>query len=115
MSDFVQFLKGQMAGFGEVTARRMFGGTGLYKDGVMFALVVAETLYLKTDEATRGHFKAEDLAPFSYETKDGKRTLTSYWQAPERCLDDADEMTLWCGKAWEAARTSPRGRRVRVS
>ena len=106
MSDFVQFLKGQMAGFGEVTARRMFGGTGLYNEGRMFALVAGDTLYLKTDATTRGAFEAEGLAPFSYETKDGKRTLTSYWQAPERCLEEMDEMTVWCGKAWEAARRS---------
>ncbi len=103
MNDFVQFLKGQMVGFGVVSARAMFGGTGLYKDGVMFALVAGDTLYLKTDETARGRFEAEGLEPFSYETKDGKRTLTSYWQAPERCLDDADEMTLWCAKAHAAA------------
>ena len=99
-----------MADFGEVTARRMFGGTGLYKDGVMFALVAGDTLYLKTDDTTRTDFKAEGLAPFSYETKDGKRALTSYWQAPERCLDDAEEMTLWCGKAIEAALNKARTR-----
>lgn len=109
MSDLVDFLKGQMAGFGEVTARPMFGGTGLYKDGVMFALVAGGTLYLKASAATEADFQAEGLAPFSYQTQDGRRTLTSYWQAPERCLDEADEMTLWCGKAHMAAR-GPRER-----
>lgn len=107
MSGFVDFLKEQMAGFGAVTARRMFGGTGFYRDGRMFALVAGDTLYLKTSAETRDAFKAEGLAPFSYETKNGKRTLTSYWQAPERCLEDMDEMTLWCGKAWEAAHAAP--------
>lgn len=103
-SGIVEFLTEQMAGLGPVTSRRMFGGTGLYKDGLMFALVADDTLYLKVGETTRADFEAEALAPFSYATKDGSRTLTSYWRAPDRCLDDPDEMALWCGKALTAAR-----------
>jgi len=92
-----------MAGFAAVTARRMFSGAGLYRDGIIFALIVRDTLYLKADAETRGDFEAEGLVPFTYETKRGTRSLGSYWRCPERCLDDPDEMALWCRKAWGAA------------
>jgi DNA transformation protein len=92
---FRDYLIDQMAGFGPVTMRRMFGGAGVYRDGQMFALVVDDVLYLKTDEAGREVFKAEGLEPFSYATKNGEHTLTSYWRAPERCLDDPAEMAVW--------------------
>jgi DNA transformation protein len=101
--DFLEFLKDQLASFGPVTIKRMFGGAGLYREGVMFGLVDGENLYLKADERTREAFEAEGLLPFSYRTKHGTNTLTSYWRAPERCFDDPDEMAAWAERAWAAA------------
>jgi DNA transformation protein len=100
---FIQFLREQMEGFAAVSVRRMFGGAGFFHEGLMFALVTDDTLYFKTDEASRARFETEGLPPFSYATKAGRHTLTSYWRAPERCLDDPDVMALWCRKAFEAA------------
>ena len=102
-AEFIAFLKEQMAGFGAVSHRRMFGGAGLYRDGLIFALVVEEALYLKADAENRAQFEAEDLQPFTYQTKHGDRAVMSYWRCPERCLDDADAMTEWCRIAWGAA------------
>ena len=102
-AEFIGFLKEQMAGFGAVTARRMFSGAGLYRDGVIFALIVQDTLYLKADAESRPGFEAEGLGPFTYDTKHGERTIPSYWRCPERCLDDPGEMTTWCRTAWDAA------------
>ena len=101
--EFAEFLKEQMAGFGPVSIRRMFGGMGVFRDGLMFALVSTDVLYFKTDEPGRDAFRAEGLAPFSYPTKTGEHTLTSYWRAPERCLDDPDEMRDWCRRAFDVA------------
>lgn len=102
-SGFVEFLQEQMAGFGPVTARRMFGGSGLYRDGLIFALVAEDTLYLKADAQSKAAFEAEGLEPFTFATKNGGNTLTSYWRAPERCLEDIDEMAEWCGRAYDVA------------
>ena len=100
---FAEFVKEQMAGFGPVSIRRMFGGSGVFRDSRMFALIINEVLYLKADEALRPEFEAENLAPFSYATKTGARTVMAYYRAPERCLDDPDEMTVWARKAYDAA------------
>jgi DNA transformation protein and related proteins len=70
---------------------------------LMFALVFDDVLYLKAGETSRQEFEAEGLAPFSYDTKNGKNTITSYWRTPERCLDDPSEMVNWANKAYSAA------------
>jgi DNA transformation protein len=59
----------------------MFSGAGLYADGVMFALIARETLYLKVDSETRPDFEADGMEPFSYETSKGRNVIDSYWRA----------------------------------
>ena len=100
---FIEFIKDQLAGFGPVSARRMFGGAGICRDGVMFGLIADDALYFKADDVTRPDFEAEELGPFVYTTKTGTNTLTSYWRVPERCFDDPGEMAEWAGKAHAAA------------
>ena len=102
-AELIEFLKGQMADFGPVSVRRMFSGAGIFRDGLMFALVVGDMLYLKADEDTRGGFEAEGLEAFSYATRGGRNTIMSFMRAPERCLDDPDDMTRWCRLAFDAA------------
>jgi DNA transformation protein len=101
---FVEFLKDLLGPHGPITVRRMFGGACIFRDGVMFALIVDDTLYFKADDSNRRDFEAEGLAPFSYETKNGRNTIMSYWRCPDRLFDDPDEMAAWAGKALAAAR-----------
>lgn len=100
---FAEFIVEQMADFGPTAARPMFGGIGLFRDGVMFALIADDTLYLKADDTTKREFEAEGMAPFIHSAKKGRNTIMSYWRAPERCLDDPGEMSQWCRKAHGAA------------
>src|SRR5262245_54027185 len=102
-SEYLDFIKEQFSGFGPVPTRRVFGGAGVFRDGLMFALIADETLYFKADNITQGEFEALSLSPFTYETQGGKRTVMSYWRAPEACLDDPDEMAEWARKAFAAA------------
>jgi DNA transformation protein len=99
------------AGFGAVVVRRMFSGLGVFSDGLMIALVVDGTVFLKADEQTFPSFTREGLGPFSYGTKHGKRTLNSYWRLPERLYDDPEELAVWARQALDAARRSAPRRR----
>ena len=94
----------QLAPLGSVTVRRMFGGAGVFLDGLMFGLIVDEALYFKANAATQPDFEGEGLAPFSYQRSDGQRTVMSYWRAPERLLDETDEMLIWARKAVAVAK-----------
>jgi DNA transformation protein len=100
----MQHLQESLAPLGPVVVKRMFGGAGLFLDGLMFALVIEDTLYFKVDSDNRGRFEAEGMAPFSYARADGRTTVTSLWQAPERLLDEADEMLSFARDAVGAAR-----------
>ncbi len=102
-AEFRQFIEDQLSGFGPVSIRSMFGGAGVYRDGLMFALIAGEVLYLKATDLNRADFDAENLKPFEYTAKGGSRAVMSYYRAPERCLDDPAEMTIWAGKAYAAA------------
>jgi DNA transformation protein and related proteins len=109
---YLELLEDSLADLGPVTSRRMFGGAGLFAGGVMFALVVDDALYLKVDDETRSRFEAESLTPFSY-NRNGRAVALSYWRAPERLLDDKDEMLSWALSALTVAkRTSAKAPRV---
>jgi DNA transformation protein and related proteins len=92
--------------FGVVVVRRMFGGAGIYADGTMFGLVADGVIYLKADERNVPAFERENLPPFTYETKDGKRGVMSYRRMPERLYDDPDELVTWARDALAAAQRS---------
>ena len=97
------FIRDLFAQFRPVTVKRMFSGAGLYCDGVMFALVVRGTVYLKADENTALDFKREGSGPFTYTR--GKKSgglsehALSYWRLPDRLYDDSDELAIWAERA----------------
>jgi DNA transformation protein len=93
-SDFQSFLEDLFAPLGGVRFRRMFSGLGVYRDGVMFALVSDDVLYFKVDDTTRGAFEDEGCAPFRYEAR-GRSVALSYWRLPERLFDEPDEFKDW--------------------
>ena len=101
-NEFIDFLTEVFEEFGPIEARKMFGGYGIYHDGLMFALVADNTLYLKADESTKHHFESKGLPQFEYERKD-KSIKMSYYLAPDEIFDDRDEAAIWASHAYEAA------------
>ena len=90
--------------FGSVQIRRMFGGKGIYQGELMFALEANGELYLKADEESVNILQGLGSRPFTFETRDGRTTLTSYWLMPEAALDDPDEAREFAAMALGAAR-----------
>ena len=100
---FADFLREQLAPLGHVAMRRMFGKTGVFCDGLMFAMVTDYTLYFRVDDHNREAFKeAETFSPLSYEKK-GETIDLSFWRAPERLFDQPDELVTWAREAMGAA------------
>ncbi|WP_172273895.1 TfoX/Sxy family protein [Caulobacter sp. RHG1] len=99
-SDYLDFLVEQLAPLGRITTRRMFGGAGIYANGLFFALIADDVLYLKGDETLKAEFEAagaQIFDPFG----DGK-TL-NYWSAPAEALDDQEILIDWARKSLEVA------------
>jgi DNA transformation protein len=106
----VEMLEDELRSLGPVQARRMFGGFGLFAGDLMFALISDDVLYFKVDDELRPRFEAEGLEAFAYDRSGGRRVIMSYWRAPERLLDDADELREWARAALAAARRGQRGK-----
>ena len=112
-----EFINDLFAPFGPVTVRRMFGGAGIYRDGLMFALVFDGAIFLKVDDASIPDFEREGSRPFVYTRakspgKIGRASL-SYWRLPERLYDDPEDLARWAERALVIARrkkTTPRAR-----
>jgi DNA transformation protein len=103
MSDaFVDYVMELLGRFGTATARRMFGAHGIYLDGLMFAIVSDDTLYLKADDMNRVEFEQAGCEAFSYARKGARATL-SFFRAPEDAMESPELMLPWARTAYAAA------------
>ncbi|KRD64634.1 TfoX/Sxy family protein [Ensifer sp. Root278] len=87
---------------GPVTIKRMFGGKGIYCQGIIFALEVDGEILLKGDEQTAPTFEAAGSRQWAYDGK-GKPVKMPYWSIPDDAFDDPDEMARWVRLAYQAA------------
>lgn len=84
------------------SVRAMFGGLGIFREGIMFALAADEVLYFRCDSENEPAFAAEGSQPWIYEGRDRAVTMP-YWRVPERLLDDREEFGAWALAAFGAA------------
>ena len=101
------FIRELFSRFRPVTVKRMFGGAGIYTEGVMFGLVFDDALYLKADAASIPDFEREGGKPFVYTRFKAHGRVQSpsmsYWRLPDRLYDDPDELAVWAGRALAVA------------
>ena len=101
-SEFVEFVLESLQPLRGVSARRMFGGWGIYKDGVMFALIAYDQLYFKVDDGNRAVYEHAGLPYFTYTDK-GKPIRMPYCEAPSEGFDYQDVLCAWAREAFAAA------------
>ena len=95
------------AAFGRITLRRMFGGEGIFVNGLIVGIVVRDQIYLKTDEATRAAYKNEGCKPFIFKTRT-KKIASSYFAIPDRLYDEPDELAAWARQAHAVSLAKPK-------
>lgn len=100
---FVEHCLELLSPLGSTRARRMFGGHGLYVDGLCMALVVNDVLYLKVDDAHRAAFESARCRPLSYAGKNDETHTMSYYTVPDDAMESPAEMTPWSRRALSAA------------
>ena len=93
---FCDFVVDQLGDLGALTVRRMFGGFGIYREDVFFAIVQDAALYFKTDDSTRAEYVRRGMGPFR---PNEKQTLWSYYQVPVELIEDAEGLCDWARKA----------------
>ena len=100
---FKDFVLDQLTPLGDVRARAMFGGYGLYADGLFFGLIADDRLFLKTDAETQSAYVERGMRPFR---PSARQTLVNYHEAPPDLLDDQERLVAWARQAVEVARAS---------
>ena len=100
----VAALGAKLTPLGPFLARPMFGGFGLYIDGMIFGIVALDQVFLKVDDQNRAAFESAGSEPFRFETARGKTTITSYWRCPDAVLRDAAKLQVWVTGALAASR-----------
>lgn len=106
---FHAFVKELFAGLGPVQIKRMFGGAGVYADGLMFGLLADDTIHIKAnDDAMKADLRAEGSGPFVWIPQNGPRKGEKldlgYWRLPDAALDDPDEAVKWARRALALAK-----------
>ncbi|UCD94737.1 MAG: TfoX/Sxy family protein [Candidatus Zixiibacteriota bacterium] len=109
--EFKDFILDRLEGIGQITARRMFGGLGLYMDGMFFALASDNILYFKVNENNLPDYQASGAKPFKPFGE--KSYAMSYYEVPAEILDDDDALREWAMKALDAARESLNSRETK--
>jgi DNA transformation protein len=89
----------RLAPLGVLEVRRLFSGLSVYCDGVIFALVFREQIYLKADDENRNLFEAEGMRPF--QPRVGRKPMP-YYTLPDQALDDDEELLIWARLGLEA-------------
>ena len=82
------------------SARKMFGGVGLYCDGIFFGLIDDDVFFLKSDEQTREDFVSRGSVKWS---PPGMAPTFGYLSVPDDILEDPDELAVWARRACDVA------------
>lgn len=97
-----EFAEEQLRRVVPVTTRSMFGGVGVYAEGLFFALMDDDTLYFKVDDSNRSDFEARGMGPFR---PYGDEThVMQYYEVPPEVLEEPDTLRPWVERAVEVAR-----------
>ena len=98
---FKNYVLDQLGLLGNVWARAMFGGYGLYADGLFFAIIADSRLFFRTDDASCEPYLERGMPPFAPHTS---QSPFSYYEVPPEILDDQESLVEWAQEAVEVAR-----------
>ncbi len=102
-NEYLQYILDQLSCVGDVTSKKMFGGAGIYLNGIMFALIADDVSYLKVDDTNRMDFEnaeSEAFKPFPH-----KKMVMPYYEIPLDILEDTSQLKEWAEKAYQVALT----------
>lgn len=101
---FREFALEQLGRVAPITSRGMFGGVGIYSEGLFFALIDDDRLYFKVDQTNRGDFEELGMGPFRPFGDDSKPM--QYYEVPGDLLEDHHRLRQWVEKAVQVSRSA---------
>jgi DNA transformation protein len=102
-----EFVLEQLGRVTPVTGKSMFGGVGIYAQGLFFALIADDRLYFKVDDATRRDFEQRGMEPFR---PFGEESAMGYYEVPADLMEDVNQLEAWMKKAIDVATRGRQGK-----
>ncbi|MBX9831105.1 TfoX/Sxy family protein [Candidatus Babeliales bacterium] len=109
---FIDYVLDALSPHGNIKARKMFGGYGIYKNNLCFALIINDVLFFKVGSGDQARYEEYGSEPFSYENKNGTKVVMSYWQVPVDILENATELAMWVERAFRTAQATHKPKKV---
>ena len=94
------FVLEQLGGATPVTGKSMFGGVGIYAQGLFFALIAEDRLYFKVDDVTRSDFEGRGMEPFR---PFGDDSAMGYYEVPADIVEEVNQLETWMKRAIDVA------------
>ena len=116
-AQYLAYVLEQLAGLPSLRSNRMFGGIGLYSDGLFFGLIDDDTLFFKTDDSNIAPYRERKMPRFM-PFPDRPESVLGYHQVPAEVIEDAEALVDWARKSVavalgaQAAKTTRRPRRA---
>ena len=96
---FRDYVLDQLSELGGLRCQAMFGGHGVYRGDVFFAILFQGRLYFKTDATTREAYVERGMKPFQ---PGPDITLKNYYEVPPDIVEDADALVEWARRTLAA-------------
>lgn len=85
--EFLNFVMEKLLPIGDIRSRAMFGGYGIFNEGLMFSLIAEDTLYFKVNDSNQDIYEKAGSKPFPHGI--------SYWEVPTYVLEDNAKLHEW--------------------
>ena len=102
---YLAYVLEQLGGLSAVRPNRMFGGIGLYSDGLFFGLIDDDTLYFKTSDANIEAYRSRNMPKFM-PFPDRTGAVMGYHQVPADIIEDAESLVEWARRSVAVALTA---------
>lgn len=103
--NFKEYVVDQLGKLGYVTVKKMFGGAGIYYDGLIFGLLADDILYFKVDDSNKSDYVTAGMKPFK--PFEDKPMLMPYYEVPVDILENREQLAECAKKALIASISNP--------
>ena len=112
-AEYTEYVLELLEPIGPMKTSRFFGGVGISRNSIQFAMIMGNSLYLVVDDHTRQKYEKSGMEPFSYATKRGQVQVRRYFELPEEILTDPGQLRLWANESIQVAGMTQKPKRAR--
>ena len=100
----MQYIEDQLSSIGDVNFKKMFGGVGIFKEGLMFGMISPGDIFrMRADENNKPDYEHAGMKQFP--SHHGKQGMP-YWDVPIHVIENTDVLKVWAQKSIDAAKNA---------